>query len=71
MKICDFGISQIMKPQEFEGQAKALMKDRSGTSGYIAPEVKSNNVLVGPEIDMWALGVIMYEMCTAYRPTVL
>lgn len=47
------------------------MKDRSGTSGYIAPEVKSNNVLVGPEIDMWALGVIMYEMCTAYRPTVL
>jgi len=47
------------------------MKDRSGTTGYIAPEVKANNVLVGPEIDMWALGVMMYEMCTAYRPTVL
>ena len=47
------------------------MKDRSGTSGYIAPEVKNNNILVGPEIDMWALGVMMYEMCTAYRPTVL
>jgi serine/threonine protein kinase len=49
----------------------ALMKDRSGTAGYIAPEIKTNNVLVGPDIDMWAFGVMLYEMCTAYKPTVL
>ena len=45
------------------------MKERSGSGGYIAPEVKHNNVLVGPEIDMWAFGVILYEMCVAYKPT--
>ena len=37
-KICDFGISQIIKSEN--GENKALMKDRSGTVGYIAPEIK-------------------------------
>lgn len=45
------------------------MKERCGTSGYIAPEIKTNNCMVGPEIDMWAFGVMLYEMCVAYRPT--
>jgi len=52
-----------------ECHRKALMKVRSGTAGYIAPEIKGNNKLVGPEIDMWAFGLILYEMCVAYKPT--
>jgi len=48
---------------------KALMKDRSGTAEYIAPEIKKNNTFVGPEIDMWSFGIILYEMCVAYLPT--
>ena len=47
------------------------MKDRCGTQGYIAPEIKTNNVMVGPEIDMWSFGVLLYEMTVAYRPTQL
>jgi len=47
------------------------MKVRSGTAGYIAPEIKGKDIPVGPEIDMWSFGVMLYEMCTAYRPTVL
>ena len=47
------------------------MKERCGTTGYIAPEIKTNNCMVGPEIDMWAFGVMLYEMCVAYRPTQL
>jgi serine/threonine protein kinase len=50
---------------------KALMLEKCGTMGYIAPEVKMKNSLVGPEIDMWAFGVMLYEMCTAYKPTKL
>ena len=34
-------------------------------------DLKTSNVLVGPDIDMWAFGVMLYEMCTAYKPTVL
>ena len=45
------------------------MKERSGTAGYIAPEIKKDNLLVGPDIDMWAFGVMLYEFCTAYKPT--
>jgi len=66
VKICDFGISMVMNS---ECGKKALMKVRSGTAGYIAPEIKGNNKLVGPEIDMWAFGLILYEMCVAYKPT--
>lgn len=50
---------------------KALMVERCGTGGYIAPEIGSKNTLVGPEIDMWSFGVMLYEMCTAYKPTKL
>lgn len=66
-KICDFGLSHIMEPST----GKALMATRCGTGGYIAPEVGPKNTLVGPEIDMWAFGVMLYEMCTAYKPTKL
>jgi len=48
-----------------------MMKDKCGTNGYIAPEIKPKNSLVGPEIDMWAFGVMLYELCTAYKPTKL
>lgn len=69
IKLCDFGISQVANPQEFGGLQKAMMKERSGTAGYIAPEIKANNKVVGPEIDIWSFGVILYEMCVAYKPT--
>jgi serine/threonine protein kinase len=54
-----------------DNNGKALMSDRCGTSGYIAPEVKPKNTMIGPEIDMWAFGVMLYELCTAYKPTKL
>lgn len=67
-KLCDFGLSHIIS-NEYNG--KALMVSKCGTGGYIAPEIGQSNTLVGPEIDMWALGVMLYEMCTAYKPTKL
>ena len=54
-----------------ELNGKAIMVERCGTGGYIAPEVGHKNSLIGPEIDMWAFGVMLYEMCTAYKPTKL
>jgi serine/threonine protein kinase len=68
VKLCDFGLSHVMKP---DLNGKAMMLERCGTGGYIAPEIGSKNSLIGPEIDMWAFGVMLYEMCTAYKPTKL
>jgi len=69
VKLCDFGIAMMAQPKQFNGEKKGTMKVRSGTSGYIAPEVKGQDIVVGPEIDMWAFGVILYELCVAYKPT--
>lgn len=71
IKVVDFGISLITRPDLFEGKQKAVMNEKSGTSGYIAPEIKQDGEIVGPEIDMWAFGIILYEMCTAYKPNKL
>ena len=68
IKICDFGISLVMTPELFEGKKQAFMKVRSGSGGYIAPEVKGQNIIVSPAIDMWAFGIVLYEMCVAYQP---
>lgn len=68
LKLCDFGLSHVIS-SDLNG--KAFMVEKCGTGGYIAPEIKSKDNYVGPEIDMWAYGVMLYEMCTAYKPTVL
>ena len=47
------------------------MEEKCGTIGYMAPEITSSGVLVGPEIDMWSFGVVLYEMCVAYKPTAI
>lgn len=45
------------------------MKDLSGTRSYMAPELRNSGVEVGPEVDMWSFGIILYQMCVAYLPT--
>lgn len=58
-----------MRPDLHNNEQKALMSEKCGTEGYMAPELSDNNLLVGPEIDMWAFGVLLYELCTSYKPT--
>jgi len=41
---------------------------KCGTMGYMAPELESS-LIITPAIDMWAFGVVLYEMATAYKPT--
>jgi serine/threonine protein kinase len=65
IKICDFGLSHNVSAQY---NHKAVKKNTVGTWGYIAPEVKRSDY-IGPEIDMWAYGLILYEMAVAYKPT--
>lgn len=69
VKLCDFGISLHMAPDLFVDKKKAVMKERSGTIGYLAPEVQGKNIIVGPEIDVWSFGIVLYELCVAYKPT--
>lgn len=65
IKICDFGLSHVIDPQLGN---KAVKKNTIGTWGYIAPEC-ANNTHIGREIDIWSLGLTLYEMAVAYKPT--
>ncbi|CAI2368944.1 unnamed protein product [Moneuplotes crassus] len=62
IKIVDFGIAGVCKPQEKE-------KTDSGTLSYMPPEVLSGEKLeAGPGIDIWALGVMLYTMIYGKLP---
>lgn len=63
LKICDFGLAQI---EDEEGGA--YIKQKMGTVNYIAPEVKKNSRITN-KVDIWSLGICLYKMCCAYRPS--
>ena len=43
-------------------------KNLCGTLNYMAPEIFERNVKHGSQIDIWALGVILYKLVTDEFP---
>lgn len=64
VKLCDFGLAMRME------NGFCTLKEFSGTLGYNAPEV-TKGARVTDKIDMWSLGICLYEMAVAYKPSVL
>ena len=58
--ITDFGLAGVM------GQIEGV-EARNGTPGYMAPEQLSGKE-VSAQSDIYALGVVLYEMFTGKRP---
>jgi tetratricopeptide (TPR) repeat protein/predicted Ser/Thr protein kinase len=67
LKLLDFGLARRAEP----GAVTVTMSDAgsnvSGTFPYMAPE-QLRSQPVGPWTDLWALGVVLYEMTTGRRP---
>jgi eukaryotic-like serine/threonine-protein kinase len=64
-KITDFGLAQPVEAGKTLTQNGYLV----GTPGYMAPEQASGNrALVGPGTDIYALGVILYQLCSGQLP---
>ena len=58
--LLDFGISKL-RGVETEGGANSMV----GTPQYMAPEqMDARRARIGPSVDIWAMGAILYEMAT-------
>ena len=67
VKVLDFGISKIKNPGQ--GDPKLTATDQIvGTPLYISPELARGIATVDHRTDIYALGVIMYEMITGTPP---
>jgi serine/threonine-protein kinase len=64
-KITDFGLAKRLESDSSQTKSGTLM----GTPNYMAPEQARGEVKeVGPLADVYALGVILYEMLTGRTP---
>jgi serine/threonine protein kinase len=61
IKIGDYGLSKFISCSRRSGQTGSV-----GTVHYMAPEVANGRY--GKEIDIYALGIILYEMLTGHVP---
>ena len=62
--LTDFGIARVEEEVEI-----TRMGDQLGTPGYMAPEqVQGQLNEIGPATDVYALGVVLYEMLAGERP---
>ncbi|GMH16634.1 hypothetical protein Nepgr_018475 [Nepenthes gracilis] len=61
IKISDFGLSALRKPG-------SLLSTACGSPSYVAPELLRNRGYEGAAADVWACGVILFEMLAGFLP---
>jgi len=63
IKIGDWGFAGLYKSDQVSSSDY-----QCGTLNYAAPEILSQRSTVGPEVDVWALGVLLYFMVCGWLP---
>jgi len=71
-KLLDFGVAQILRdvrPRGFEAPGEVADEVIVGTPQYMSPEqARDERDLIGPQTDVWGVGVVWYECLTGRSP---
>jgi eukaryotic-like serine/threonine-protein kinase len=68
IKVLDFGISKTIELDAAAPEGLTASGLVMGSPGYMSPEQVRDSKSVDARTDIWALGVILYEMLTGVRP---
>lgn len=60
LKLTDFGLSGEIRPGQFN-------LNFTGSPLYSAPEIILTHPYIGPEVDIWSLGVLLYTALTGTK----
>ncbi|MDD9969708.1 MAG: HDOD domain-containing protein [Myxococcales bacterium] len=68
VKVLDFGVAKLMSKRQDVRVRKTEIGTLLGTPHYMSPEQCLGEQEVGPASDVYALGVLLYEMTTGELP---
>lgn len=63
-KIADFGLAKSLDVDTMDSQTGSVL----GTPAYLAPEMIQKGAVVGASVDIYALGVVLYECLFGHPP---
>ncbi|KAJ1655813.1 Serine/threonine-protein kinase [Dispira simplex] len=61
IKLIDFGLANFFDSQ-------SMLSTACGSIPYTAPEILRGDKYVGPEVDVWSVGILLYVMTTGMLP---
>lgn len=68
VRIADFGIAKLCEPSGADGLMLTATHARLGTAQYMAPEQMRGDQRIDARADLYALGVIFFELLTGELP---
>lgn len=66
-RVCDLGLSKFF-PESFSNSVKLIMSGKAGTPLYWAPEFLNDDNIYDPSIDVYAFGIMAFEILTGKQP---
>jgi serine/threonine-protein kinase len=70
VRVLDFGIAKLVRldPSDYAGGQVTQSGTLVGTPAYMAPEQVFGEKNLDYRVDIWAIGVMLHETLTGYRP---